>query len=180
MAKKKKVDINAKRIRALTNALVVFHRYSEGWTDKNQRYADVFFKTLVGSDAIEGKLADIASQAAINIPRNWEIQVNVYCKHPNGDEYIERSEFVIKDFILLDLEAHIEAVMLDTIASVNAKQWFDKEWIATPQTKKPVNWDSIGKKVNAYIKRKDANNELSKVDGASNDNQHSNSSSKCG
>ena len=180
MAKKKKVNINAKRIKALTSALVVFHRYSEGWTDKNQRYADVFFKTLVGSDALEGSLADIATQSAIGMPRNWEIQVNVYCKHPNGDRYVEHSEFVIKDFILLDLEAYIEAVMLETIEAVNAKQWYDKEWIATPQAAKPINWDSIGKKVNAYIRRKDANNELSKVDAASNVNQSSDLNFECG
>jgi len=178
--KKKKADVNAKRIRALTNALVVFHRYSEGWTDKNQRYADVFFKTLIGSDALEGALADVATQSALNMPRNWEIQVNVYCEHPNGDKYTESSEFVIKNFILLDLEAHIEEVMLDTIGSVNEKQWFDKEWIATPQAGKPTDWDSIVKKVNAYIKRKDANNELPKMDGPSNIDQSSDFNIECG
>ena len=99
----------------MTNALVIFYRHSEGLTNKNQRYADVFFNTLVDSCALEGRLSEIATQDALNIPRNWEIQVNVYCKHPNGDHYTESSEFVIKDFILLDLEAHIEAVMLETI-----------------------------------------------------------------
>ncbi|MBL4863254.1 MAG: hypothetical protein JKY09_09600 [Crocinitomicaceae bacterium] len=177
--KKKKANVNAKRIRALTNALVVFHRYSEGWTDKNQRYADVFFKTLVGSDALEGALADIATQSAIGMPRNWEIQINVYCLHPNGDRYTESSEFGINNFILLDLEAHIEAVMLETIEAVNEKQWYDKEWIATPQAAKPINWDSIGKKVNAYIRRKDANNELPKMGDASNSNQHCDSNIEC-
>lgn len=144
----------SKRLRLLTQSIVVFHRYSEGWTESNKRFADVLFMHLVDAGSCNDELRDTITESALNVPRNWEVQINVYCKDANGDRYIESTELVVKDIKLRDLEAFIETKTTETISAVNEKHWFDKEWIATPQSSKPINWPAIGRRVNNYLKRK--------------------------
>lgn len=119
-----------KRARSMLSTVKMEHDTS--WDKGGQQYAMVSVRTPVGWTYLDGS-RDRDAALLDEIKRrtlNWYVKSWVRCLAPDGQSYIEETEFAANDVKLDDLESLAKRAKEENMAAINPAHYVCSGWTA--------------------------------------------------